>query len=110
MVTSGGPALDPSKLMNFIILGSLWVHEALGDMLTSIVSNSHFGKRPGARDMTIFGCHVGPHIPNFVYREVYGSIRRYVEIYGGIRRYMGVWEACGLGRRGWVNGGGGGGG
>ena len=48
MVTTGGVSLDFSKLINLIILGSLCVHEALGDMLTSIVSNFHFGKRPGA--------------------------------------------------------------
>ena len=44
MGTSGGIPLDPSNLINSIVLGSLWVHEALGDMLTSIVSNSDFGE------------------------------------------------------------------
>ena len=53
MVTSGGSLLGPSKLINLIILGSLWVHEALGGMLTSIVSNSHFGKHSAARVMII---------------------------------------------------------
>ena len=57
MVTSGGHTLDPSKVIFCLILGTLQVHEALGDMLTSIVSNSHFGKWPGARDMTIFRTH-----------------------------------------------------
>ena len=52
---SVGDSPHLSKLMNFIILGSFWLGEALVNMLTSIVSNSHFGKRPGARDMTIFG-------------------------------------------------------
>ena len=37
MVTSRGRPLDNSKLMNFIILGYVRVHVALGDMLTSIV-------------------------------------------------------------------------
>ena len=35
------------------------MYRAFGNMLNSIVSNSQFGKRPGARDMTIFGFHVG---------------------------------------------------
>ena len=43
MVTSGGPSVDPSKLTNLIILGALGVYQALGDMLSIIVSNSHFG-------------------------------------------------------------------
>jgi len=34
----------------------------LGNILTSIVSNSLFGKRPGARDMTMFRSHVGLHV------------------------------------------------
>ena len=33
----------------------------LGNILTSIESNSHFGKRPGAYDITIFSPHVGPY-------------------------------------------------
>ena len=40
MVTSGGPVLDPSKLINSNVFGALGVHEALGDMLTSIVKFS----------------------------------------------------------------------
>jgi len=50
--------LDPSKLSNLIMFGC----GTLGNILTSIVSNSLFGKRPGARDMTMFRCHVGPHV------------------------------------------------
>ena len=50
--------LDPPKLINFIVSEPLG---ALGNILNGIVSNSHAGKRPGARDMTIFGSHVGPH-------------------------------------------------
>ena len=61
-------------------------------MLTSIVSNSHFGKRLGTRDMTIFGSHVGPHIPNTGYLEVYGGIWWYMKVYGGLERYMGVYD------------------
>ena len=35
------------------------------------MSNSHFWKRPGAQDITIFGFHVGPHIPMGVYGGIY---------------------------------------
>ena len=44
---------------------------AFGDILGSIVSNSHFGKRSGARDMAIFGSYVGLHILNIRYLVVY---------------------------------------
>ena len=65
---------DPSKLINSIIFDPIWAREVLDNILTSIVSNSHFGKRPGARDMSIFGSHVGPHIPNIGYLEAYEGI------------------------------------
>ena len=65
--------------------------DSLGNILTSIVPNLHFGKRPGPGDMTIFGSHVGPHIPNIEYLkalEVYGNIWTYTKasesIYEGI--------------------------
>ena len=47
-----GDRPDPSKLIIFIILTALWDYRALGDILTSIVSNSHFGKRSIARLMS----------------------------------------------------------
>ena len=50
------------------------VRGALGNILTNIVPNSHFGKRREARHMTISGSHVGPHIPNSGYLEVYEGI------------------------------------
>ena len=62
MVTSGRPVPDPLKLIILIILGALWVYRSLGDMLSIVVSNSHFGTRLGARDMTILGSHVGAHV------------------------------------------------
>ena len=43
-----GIPLDPSKPVNFIIFDSFWVGRALGNMLTSILSNFDFGERPGA--------------------------------------------------------------
>ena len=47
---------------------------ALGDILTRIVSNSYFGKRPGARDMTVFGSSVGSHnIHWYLSTYIYGS-------------------------------------
>ena len=61
---------------------------ALGDIVFSIVSNSYFGKRSGARYMTIFGSHVGPLIPNIDYFKVYEDIQRYMEVYKSIRGYM----------------------
>ena len=41
---------------------TLWVYEALGNILVSIVSDSHFGKRPGAGDMTILGSQFLLHV------------------------------------------------
>ena len=67
MVTPGGPFLDPSKLIVLIIFDPLWVYEALGNTLTSIVSNSHFGKQPVAPGMTIFVSHVLPHVNGNVF-------------------------------------------
>ena len=40
-------------------------------------------KRLGG-DMTIFGSHVGPDIPNIGYLESYDGIGRYMKAYGGI--------------------------
>ena len=89
--------------MNFMIFESFWVCEALGNILTTIVSNSHFGKRPGPRDMTIFESHVGPHICNIRYLKVYESIWLYMGVYEymeGIWEYLeghdGIWESMDL--------------
>lgn len=60
-MASWGTPLDPSKLINLIIFDPFLVCGALGNILTAIVSNYHFGKRLGARDMTIFGFHFGGH-------------------------------------------------
>ena len=48
-----GEALDPTKHFISIIFDPLWVCEAHGNILASIVSNSYFGKRLVARDMII---------------------------------------------------------
>ena len=61
MVTSWGLPPDPVKQIILIILGALWVYQALGDMLSIIVSNSHFGKRSAARVMTIVSFHFLPN-------------------------------------------------
>ena len=45
----------------------IWVLEALGDILISIVSNSRFGKRPGVCDMAIFWFHFLPHVTSNVF-------------------------------------------
>ena len=55
----------PLKLMILIICGAFWVYRALWDMLNIIVSNSHFGKRPAAREMTTLGSHVGSQSANY---------------------------------------------
>ena len=56
----GMVTLEHLKLIISTIFDILWVCEAHDDILCSIVSISHSGKRPGARDMTIFGSHSLP--------------------------------------------------
>ena len=43
------------------------------------MSNSYFGERPRARDITISGSHVGPRISNIEYLTVFD-----LKVYGGI--------------------------
>ena len=64
----------PSKLQILMFLCPFGCARHSGDMIGSFVSNSHPWRRPGARVMTIFVSHVGPHFPNVEYFEVYGSI------------------------------------
>ena len=52
-----GTSARTFKTHYFNYFGALWVYRALGDMLNSIVSNCHFGKRLAARVMTIFSLH-----------------------------------------------------
>ena len=66
MVTPGGFPLEPSKLIMLIILSLFCMCEALAAILTSIVLNSHFGKRPGAGDMTVCSPPFLPHVNNKV--------------------------------------------
>ena len=77
-------ALDSSKLIILIIFDLFWRCEALGNMLTRIVSNSHFGKRPGDRDMTILMSLIGPHIPHIRFLEVCEGICKFMGVYGGV--------------------------
>ena len=65
--------------------------EALGNILTSIVPNSHFGRRLWVRDMAIFRSHVGSQFSNFGYMEVYRGIWRSIQVYKGICRHMKVY-------------------
>ena len=44
------------------------------------MSNSQFGARPGAQDMTTFVSDVGRHILNIGYMEVYDGMRVYGDI------------------------------
>ena len=46
----------------------------------------------GARVMTIFGSHVGTHIPNIYYFEVYEGIWGYLQVSEGILTYIKVYE------------------
>ena len=66
MVTPGHSPLDSSKLLFLITYELLWVCEAIGHRLTSIASNSHAGKRPGARNMTI-SSHVANNVFSYYY-------------------------------------------
>ena len=52
---------DRIKLTSFIISDPFWVREIQDSILTSIVWNSLFGKRPVTRDIIIFESNVGPH-------------------------------------------------
>ena len=80
-----------------------WVCEVHANILRRIVSNSHFSKRPGAQEMTIVWCHVGPNIPNTGYLEVFAGICKYMKVlwkymsvYAGKCKYMGVYGCiCG---------------
>ena len=51
--------------------------EAFGNILGGMLSNSHFGKGPGAREMTNSGSYVGPHTRKL-------NILNYVKVYDGI--------------------------
>ena len=66
MVTPRGTPLDPSNLMNFMVLETLWGYGALDDILTSIMSNSNW-EMALARDMTIFGSHFLFHVTENAY-------------------------------------------
>ena len=66
MVIPEGSPLDPSKLFLLSIFESLWVCEAIGSILSCIVSNSHFGKRPAAGDMSICSRNFHGHVTNNV--------------------------------------------
>ena len=57
MVTPQGTILRLRKTFLKNYFGILWVYEALGDILISIVINSHAKKRYEARDMTICMSH-----------------------------------------------------
>ena len=65
-VPSWRSPLDHVKLIILIILWAFWVYQGYLDMLSTIVSNSHFGKRPIAREMTTFVSNVGVHVSESV--------------------------------------------
>ena len=51
MLTPMCHSVDPSKLIILFFFDTLWVYAALGSIPTNIVSNSHFVKRPLAREI-----------------------------------------------------------
>ena len=59
MVMSSTP--DPLKLIALVFVEFFWMRGTLSCTLISILPNSHFGKRLGARTMTLLGSHVGFH-------------------------------------------------
>ena len=56
--------LNPSKPFVSIHLGAFWVKQGLFDMLKTILSNSDFGKRSIAREITTFASHVNTQSVN----------------------------------------------
>ena len=64
MFTFSDSPLNPLKPFILINLGAFWVYQGLLDMLRTIVLNSHFGKRPLAREMAAFRSHVGTQSVN----------------------------------------------
>ena len=58
MFNFSDPSLNPLKSSILIILEAFWVHQTLLDSPGTIVSNSHFGKRPTAWEITTFVSHV----------------------------------------------------
>ena len=62
--------------------GSVGCARASGDMVGTYVSNSDPWGCSGARVMTIFEFHVGPHISNIEHLEVYGGIQSYMKVFG----------------------------
>ena len=78
MVTHGGPALDPSKLIILTMLEAFGCTWPLRHPKKHCVKFSLW-ETPGTRDMTIFGSHGGPHIPNIRYFEVYEGLCRYLQ-------------------------------
>ena len=59
IITPWGPLLDLLKLLILIIVDSFGRTRPFGNIPGSMVLNSHFGKRSGAREMTIFGVYGG---------------------------------------------------
>ena len=64
MVSPVVSPLDASTLIILTIFEPPWVCAAIGNILTYIMSSSHFGRRHGAEDMMIFSAHGFPHVSN----------------------------------------------
>ena len=58
-----GHPFDPLKLIILQIVRAFWVYWGLLDMLKTIVSNSHFGKRPTDRKkLPLFNAILAPKV------------------------------------------------
>ena len=57
IIPPGGFPLDPLKMRILIIFDPLWMYQALGDTIGSIMSNYHLWKRPGTCDSRYMGVY-----------------------------------------------------
>ena len=65
-MSSPGTMLRPPKTYYFNYFGGPWGVPGFGDMFSMTVSNSDFGKRSAAGDMTTFLSHVRAHVSESV--------------------------------------------
>ena len=65
---------------------------ASGDMVGRFVPKSDSGDALELQLWPFVASHVGPHLPNIDYFEVYEGIWRLFKVHGGYLRYMKVYE------------------
>ena len=76
--------LDLLKLIKSIYVTSLWVYQALWRHTKKHCVKLSILETTWAGDMTIFGSHVDPHMPNIGYLEANEGICVYMDVYEGI--------------------------